>query len=164
MSIIACKWSAWPFNKAHASRSYKTQSHMIALLLNYPKNSSMSEDMYFQHRKTLAGKHAASHGRWSLKWASCVLSWHNHCTRSHDPTMWHAFVLRFQDATWSADRRTKYGEGRISRTCTRLKVGFVPIRLSECLESALAVAPHWSAIIQNDYIYVRTILSASLAD
>ena len=55
LSIIACRWSSWPYSAALGKRLVKTQCHMVAMLLNYKRTEGISSDNYFRNRLILAG-------------------------------------------------------------------------------------------------------------
>ena len=164
LSVLAARWQSWPFNAAIGKRMDRTQAHMISMLLNYPRKPGMSNDKYFRDRGILAGRFASKHGRWSVLWASRVLSWHSHCMRAHDGLMWHKPVLQFHNALWLEQQRAEHGRGFIKRTKTRLFAGKVSVRWSECIENALEVCPAWTSVIRTHNMTVRSIHAASLAD
>ena len=137
--------------------------HMVALLLDYKFGKSSSIETYYRNRLLLAGRTCKSLGRWSLAWATAVLSWHDHCQRHNDVNMWHFYILNCRDVAWLAEQRRIHGKGIISRTRSRLKAGKVSCRWSESINAALEVAPHWVSVMKEYGLSVRTLISASLS-
>ena len=91
---------------ALAKRMNETQIHMIALLLNYKRTTTLSSDMYFRNRAILAGRHA-SKCRWSVTWAAIVLAWNDHCRRATDAAMWHRSILNHQSPPLAGNQTPK---------------------------------------------------------
>ena len=73
LSIMAARLVTWPCSVGLAKRLDQTQVHMIAILVNYKHNIGISNEIYYNHRNLLAGKHAAK-SLWSVKWAAAVLA------------------------------------------------------------------------------------------
>ena len=63
---------------------------------------------------------------------------------------------------WLEKRRAEFGKGIISRACTRLFSGKVSQRWSECIDSALEIAPAWTAATREHELNVRSILAADI--
>ena len=49
----------WPCSVGLAKRLDRTQVHMTAILINYKHNIGISNEVYYNHRNLLTGKHAA---------------------------------------------------------------------------------------------------------
>ena len=135
---------------------------MVCLLLDFKVKAGVSIENYYNLRHMFAGRTITNTGRWSEQWACSVLRWHHHCLRAHDTHMWHAAVLAYRNAIWFEKRRSFFGKGIVSRTCTRLSSGKVSQRWSECIDSALEIAPAWTAATREHELNVRSILVADI--
>ena len=136
---------------------------MISIRMNSPHKPDISLDNYFRDRAILAGRHASKFGRWTITWATALLHWHSRCIRGRDADMWRQFIIKHRDDKWLEAQRHKHGHSNISRTRTRLGVGHVAPRWSECLELARTVAPAWSSD-EPQVLPISHVLAALLAD
>ena len=152
LSILAARWVTWPCSVGLAKRLDQTQVHMIAILINYKHNIGVSNEIYYNHRNLLAGKHAATN-RWSVKWAAAVLAWHHHCVNPLDTCMWHRSILKHHGPAWLALQRLEHSSGSKTKTRTRDSSGNVPARWSEQLDHALDLALNWRTL-RNSGLYV----------
>jgi hypothetical protein len=103
-------------------------------------------DEYHRRGCKVANHLANEPGRWSLKWAMRVVSWHAHTERNTCGLLWSSLLANTRNATWLSDRRSLFAPRNsvradawtsfAGRTDTRLKRGSPPVRY----ESGVAIA------------------------
>jgi hypothetical protein len=103
-------------------------------------------DEYHRRRGKVANHLADQSGRWSLKWAMRVVSWHAHTERNTCGLLWSSLLANTRDTKWLSDRRSLFAPRNsvradawtsfAGRTDTRLKRGSPPVRY----ESGVAIA------------------------
>ena len=131
-SVIACRWSRWPWQKSYAGRVDRLQRHLIGCIRPVRPLAGEEPELYYRRRSRVCGQHAQNFGRWSSAWARSVLRWEDHVTRANDPGAWGKHIRDWHDLAWLQRRRFENGHsGSWSRTGTRAYRGHPAMRWSQ---------------------------------
>ena len=131
LSVLAFRWSRWPFTTSTLQNIDSIQNHFTRLLFPLPSGDDERPEAYFARRSHFTGRISILAGKWSLMWAKRVCSWFQHLQRGHDTSSWAPKLIQFQDADWLESRRGWQSSTQRRGTGTRLASGQPPKRWIE---------------------------------
>ena len=125
----------WPFRKDHASRLDSIQKQMLTIIsgLKLTEGESVEEFMWNRGRNVAAAQ--KDMGKWSVRWATALLSWDAHLSRERNFHSWASMLKTVMPLAELDDRRI-HNHGR---PCTRAYPGFIQRRWFE----SLGIAEHF---------------------
>ena len=131
LSVLAFRWSRWPFTTSTLQNIDSIQNHFTRLLFPLPSGDDERPEAYFARRSHFTDRISILAGKWSPLWAKRVHSWFQHLQRGHDTSSWAPKLIQFQDADWLESRRGWQSSTQRRGTGTRLASGQPPKRWIE---------------------------------
>jgi hypothetical protein len=144
--VVAYRFPAWPFQKTLASKLDQLQAKIIAAASAIEVLPDEDQTEFRKRRMRVAHALAEVSGKWSLRWASAVVTWDAHIARNTCGLLWAAALRKVRDARYLQDRRRSFlpkfsvragGWSELAgRTDTRATRGSVSIRFHDGLLAA----------------------------
>jgi hypothetical protein len=130
--------SGWPYQRKAAAELDALQARLVSASIALPRMLDEPIDEFHRRRGKVANHLADQSGRWSVKWAMRVVSWHAHTQRNTCGLLWSGLLANTRNASWLSDRRSLFAPRNsvradawtsfAGRTDTRLKRGSPAVR------------------------------------
>ena len=141
LPIAACRMSRWPYQVHSAKRIDRTQTKMIAILMNLRPQPGDDPEMFVRRRNRAAASEARNRGRWSETWRKRVIEWNGHLGRELNQKSWAYKTLHYHGKAWLQEQRRIHAVGQngsliAGRTGTRAEPGIVHRRWHDGVDVA----------------------------